>query len=95
MSGPDVVTAAVAVYALMSVLAFCLYWTDKRRARGGTWRISEAALHGVELLGGWPGAWIAQRVFRHKWQKRPYMVVFWMIAGLHVVGWVWWSGLVR
>ena len=85
------VATAIVIYALASALAFCLYWTDKRRAGRGAWRISEATLHGVELLGGWPGAWIAQRVFRHKWQKRPYMAVFWTIVAIHAAGWVWWA----
>lgn len=84
---------ALAAYALMSVVAVTAYWMDKRRAGTGAWRISEATLHGIELLGGWPGALVAQRVFRHKWRKGSYMLVFWLIVALHVVGWVWWSGM--
>jgi uncharacterized membrane protein YsdA (DUF1294 family) len=83
--------AALGVYALMSAIAFSLYWIDKQRAGRREWRISEATLHGSELLGGWPGAWLAQRVFRHKWQKRSYMVVYWAIVALHGAGWAWWS----
>jgi uncharacterized membrane protein YsdA (DUF1294 family) len=65
---------------------------DKRRAARGEWRISEAALHSAELLGGWPGALLAQRVFRHKRQKTGYMLVFWAIVALHGCGWAWWAG---
>jgi len=32
------------------------------------------------LLGGWPGAFLAQRRFRHKCSKVSYQVVFWVIA---------------
>ena len=82
----------LACYVLMSAVAFALFWADKRRADRGQWRISERTLHAIELCGGWPGAWIAQRAFRHKWKKTPYMVVFWMIVGAHVLGWAWWFG---
>ena len=97
MPGGDLVTqvaAVVATYVLMSALAFALFWMDKRRASRGQWRIPERTLHVVEILGGWPGAWTAQRVFRHKWRKTPYMVVFWTIVGAHLLAWAWWTGAV-
>ena len=76
----------------MSALAFALYWMDKRRAGRGQWRIRESTLHVTEFLGGWPGAFVAQRTFRHKWQKGNFMGVFWLIVALHVAAWVWWLG---
>ena len=79
-------------YLLMSVVAFAMYGHDKRQADRGGWRVSEATLHGVELLGGWPGALAAQRVFRHKWRKRSYVAVFWTIVAVHAAGWAWWLG---
>jgi uncharacterized membrane protein YsdA (DUF1294 family) len=78
----------------MSALAFSVYWMDKRRASRGEWRISERALHTIELLGGWPGAWIAQRMFRHKWRKTQYVLVFWLIVAVHMAGWaLWFAGV--
>ncbi|SJM91388.1 Cold-shock protein (fragment) [Crenothrix polyspora] len=50
------------------------------------WRIPEKSLHTLELLGGWPGALLAQRTLRHKNRKPSYQVVFWLIVGLHVAG---------
>jgi uncharacterized membrane protein YsdA (DUF1294 family) len=85
-------TWILAAYILMSAVAFVIYWIDKQRAVRGAWRISEATLHGIELLGGWPGAWIAQRVFRHKSRKARYLVVFWVIVGIHALAWAWWLG---
>ena len=85
----------LACYAVMSVVAFILYWMDKRRAERNEWRIAEGTLHAIELLGGWPGGWIAQRVFRHKTRKTPYMVVFWLIVAVHALGWAWWFGAFR
>jgi uncharacterized membrane protein YsdA (DUF1294 family) len=74
----------------MSAVAFAMYWSDKRRAQRGRRRVPEAMLHTVELLGGWPGAWVAQRALRHKSSKRGYQTVFWMIGAAHAAGWAWW-----
>ena len=71
-------------YGIVSVVAFLLYWSDKRKARSDAWRTPENVLHAVELAGGWPGALLAQQVFRHKTRK----VSFWFIVLLHQAFWV-------
>ena len=68
---------------VLSALTYWVYAHDKRQAQAGEWRVSEAQLHLLELLGGWPGAWLAQRWLRHKCAKAGYQVVFWLI----VLGW--------
>jgi len=78
----------LAIYVVMSLLALFLYWRDKRQARAGGWRTPEKVLHGVELLGGWPGALIAQQVWRHKTRKVSFQLVFWLIVLLHQVFWI-------
>ncbi|NUT87245.1 DUF1294 domain-containing protein [Pseudomonas corrugata] len=75
-------------YGVVSVVAFLLYWSDKRKARSDVWRTPENVLHAVELAGGWPGALLAQQVFRHKTRKVSFQVVFWFIVLLHQVFWV-------
>ena len=57
-----------------------MYFADKRKAQQGQWRIPEASLHLGELLGGWPGAFLAQRLMRHKVSKFSYLVIFWVIV---------------
>jgi uncharacterized membrane protein YsdA (DUF1294 family) len=87
------VIVVLACYVVVSIVTFILYAVDKRRAGSGGWRIPEKTLHMMESFGGWPGALIAQRVFRHKWRKRRYVVVFWLIVLIHVVGWAaWYAG---
>lgn len=77
-------------YGVMSVVAFLAYALDKARARRGGRRIPERTLHLLELMGGWPGALLAQRVVRHKRRKVSYMVVFALIVLVHVAAWGWW-----
>jgi uncharacterized membrane protein YsdA (DUF1294 family) len=77
-----------AIYLGMSLLTFLLYWRDKRQAQMNAWRTPEKILHGAELLGGWPGALVAQQVFRHKTRKLSYQLVFWLIILLHQVVWI-------
>jgi uncharacterized membrane protein YsdA (DUF1294 family) len=38
----------------------------------------------MAFLGGWPGALIGQRQFRHKTQKVTFRIVFWLVVVLHV-----------
>jgi len=73
----------VGVPVALSLLSFQMVRSDKRRAEAGAWRISELALHTIELIGGWPGAFLAQRKFRHKTAKTSYQAVFWAIVALH------------
>lgn len=75
-------------YGAVSLLAFLLYWRDKRMARAGQWRVPENVLHAVELAGGWPGALLAQQLLRHKTRKVSYQLVFWLIVLAHQVFWI-------
>lgn len=80
----------VAVTVLMSLSAFALYRADKSAAIQGARRTPERILQAVSLFGGWPGALIAQRVFRHKTRKQPFQTVFWLtvIANCAVLTWM-------
>lgn len=78
----------LAAYGIVSVLAFLLYWSDKRKARVDHWRTPENVLHALEFAGGWPGALLAQQVFRHKTRKVSFQLVFWLIVLLHQVFWI-------
>jgi len=75
------------VYVVVSLLTFLAYAFDKKKAIEGVWRIPEANLHLLELLGGWPGGLIAQYRIRHKGSKGSYQAVFWLIVVMHAVLW--------
>lgn len=80
--------------AALSLVAFHLYGMDKSAARHGEERIAENTLHGMALLGGWPGALLAQSRFRHKWRKVAFLRVFWLTVVLNVsfIGWLAYQG---
>jgi len=66
------------VYSGASILAFLMYGLDKSSAKSHGRRISEQTLQLVALVGGWPGALVAQEVFRHKSKKVAFQRVFWV-----------------
>jgi uncharacterized membrane protein YsdA (DUF1294 family)/cold shock CspA family protein len=68
------------IYLGASVIAILAYAIDKSAAQRNQWRISEYMLNIIALLGGWPGALVAQRLFRHKISKKSFQVVFWIIV---------------
>ncbi|MFV9657517.1 DUF1294 domain-containing protein [Pseudomonas sp. NY15366] len=76
------------LYLLASLLSFMQYWLDKRSAQSGGRRTAENTLHLVEMLGGWPGALVAQQVFRHKTRKGSYQAIFWLIVAAHQLFWI-------
>ena len=55
--------------------AFAMYGIDKRQAERDGWRVPEALLHGLALIGGVIGAWAGRAVFHHKTQKTQFTVV--------------------
>jgi len=82
--------AVVIVYLVASVVAFCAYAIDKAAARRDARRIPERTLHLFALIGGWPGAVVAQRILRHKTIKASFQRTFWITVVLNcaVVGWL-------
>lgn len=70
-----------------SLPAFALYGIDKRQARAGGWRVPEAVLHALALMGGVLGAWAGRAVFHHKTQQRVFLIVL-------VIASVIWAGVV-
>lgn len=81
-------TLALACLA-MSAIAFACYGVDKAAARTGGRRIPERRLHAIAMLGGWPGALLAQDWFRHKTAKPSFQVVSWLIVLLHAAALAW------
>jgi uncharacterized membrane protein YsdA (DUF1294 family)/cold shock CspA family protein len=76
------------IYAVASLIAFAAYAADKSAAARGGWRVSESTLLGIGLLGGWPGALVAQQVLRHKSVKASFRTAFWGSVVLNLLAFV-------
>ena len=80
----------VAFYAVISMLAYITYAIDKKAAINNRRRVSEKTLHLLGVMGGWPGAFLAQHRLRHKTQKTAFQVTFWLTVVVNLVcaGWL-------
>ena len=58
----------------INVLTFGLYALDKQFAHYGLWRIPEAVLLGLAVIGGAYGAGAAMLLFRHKTRHSSFLV---------------------
>lgn len=77
------------LYVVMSAITFFAYWKDKVAAQVGRWRTPESTLHSLALLGGWPGAILAQQWLRHKSSKAQFQWVCGVTVVLNVAAFVW------
>ncbi|MDF1855006.1 DUF1294 domain-containing protein [Pseudooceanicola sp.] len=68
-----------------NVLAYGAFGYDKAQARAGGWRVAESNLILIAFLGGWLGAKLGQRHFRHKTRKEPFRTNLDMVPLLWVV----------
>ncbi|MBQ8968205.1 MAG: DUF1294 domain-containing protein [Bacteroidaceae bacterium] len=78
---------ALIYLVVINVVAFFLYGIDKLKAKHSKWRISEAALLGVAVLGGSVGAWLGMKVWHHKTlhKKFKYGVPLILIAQVALI----------
>ncbi|PME35205.1 hypothetical protein BCV39_19405 [Vibrio sp. 10N.286.55.E10] len=79
----------IPLYLLMSIFTYLMFAWDKQAAQGGAWRTSENTLHLLSLLGGWPGALLAQFQLRHKSRKQPFKFILWVTIMINIGCFVW------
>lgn len=81
---------AIFFYLIVSGITFIIYANDKSAAINNRWRTPESTLHLFGMIGGWPGALIAQRMFRHKSKKREFQAIFWItiIINCAILAWL-------
>ncbi len=65
------------LYLGVSAITFGSYAIDKSAARLKQRRVAETSLILLGMLGGWPGAILAQQLLRHKTTKPSFRAVFW------------------
>lgn len=77
------------IYLTISFLTFLMYRSDKIAAQKHKWRTSESTLHFFSIIGGWPGALMAQQILRHKSKKVSFRIVFWVTVVVNCSGVAW------
>lgn len=73
----------------VNAAAFCLMAADKRRARRGTWRVSEKTLFLPAVLGGALGGLLGMRVLHHKTRHWYFRFGFPLLLLLQLALGVW------
>ena len=63
---PDQTKILTIYLVTINVAMFFVYGLDKWKARRSKWRITEAALLLLAVLGGSIGAWLGMKVWHHK-----------------------------
>lgn len=82
-------TLILGLYAGASLIAYVLYAWDKVSAQNDRWRTKESTLLIAGLLGGWPGALIAQETMRHKTAKTSFQGAFWLSVLVNIAAISW------
>lgn len=85
----DMTQLVGAAYLVTSLTCFVAYAMDKSAARTQAWRTPESMLLVLGLVGGWPGAVLAQQWLRHKTSKRAFRWKFHLTVALNLAGFAW------
>lgn len=62
----------LAYLLIANIITFFTYGLDKWKARKGRWRIPEATLLWMAVVGGSLGAWLGMRAWHHKTQHLKF-----------------------
>lgn len=76
---------------LINVITFFVYGLDKLKAKKQAWRITEAALLTLAIIGGSLGAWLGMKVWHHKTLHNkfrygvPVIIILQVIIALYFI----------
>lgn len=76
-----------------NLFTFPIWAYDKWQARRAGWRVPEASLHTIAILGAAPASLLAQRLLRHKTLKPLFRRLYWTLTVLQLAGCIYWFGL--
>lgn len=91
MDSNDLIYIVLIYLVAINMVTFFSYGIDKWKATRLKWRISEAALIRMAVLGGSVGAWLGMKTWHHKTlhAKFKYGLPLILIAQIAIVGWLW------
>lgn len=76
----------LALYLLIiNAVGFLIMHADKQKARKNLWRIPEATLFAIALIGGSLGCFMGMRLFRHKTKHLTFSLGLPLLLAVHVI----------
>lgn len=69
---------------IINIIAFIVYGIDKLKAKRGKWRITEATLLLLAIIGGSIGAWCGVNVWHHKTLHKKFRYGIPLIIALQI-----------
>ena len=75
----------------VNIASFLLYGIDKYKAKKGKWRVSEATLLMMAVIGGSIGAWAGMRLWHHKTMHKkfkygiPIIIIFQVALAVYLL----------
>jgi uncharacterized membrane protein YsdA (DUF1294 family) len=76
---------AALLYLGCSFITFILFWFDKNRSRQKGWRIPERRLQLLSIVGGWPGAFLAIVLLKHKSNKVSFCLLLYGVSLFNII----------
>ena len=73
----------------VNVVTFCMYGIDKWKAKRSKWRIPEATLLGLAVIGGSIGALLGMKVWHHKTMHKKFQFGIPLIILLQIALIIW------
>ena len=70
--GIEMMNIILGYHLAVNITSFLLYGIDKYKAKKGRWRISEATLLLMAVIGGSIGAWVGMRIWHHKTMHKKF-----------------------
>ena len=74
----------------INVLTFVVYGIDKLKAKKGKWRIPEATLLLLAIVGGSIGAWCGAKVWHHKTMHKKFRYGIPLIIAVQIGLYLYW-----
>lgn len=77
-------------WASCNLATFPTWAYDKWQARRNGWRVPEATLHTIAILGGAPASLLALKLLRHKTLKPSFQRLYWILNALQAAALIYW-----
>lgn len=70
---------------VINIIAFITMWADKQKAKKRAWRVPEATLFLLAIIGGSIGSIAGMYTFRHKTKHMNFVILMPVILGIQIL----------